>query len=598
MPIDRALAGGGGTPNFWDRIGTELTQHTAQDTVKITTGYTSLNNDLRLMADGNYWFGLGYDGFKFGYIAWSVSRPMSFTVWDTPHGGSLWTGSSQSMTFNIDGGLFVQAGGLTLYDNLSLYLNTAQTKSLKYNTATGNFTFNDDVMIGTNKNLWLDDTMTSGLAYNTFAGWTALWTTHPLFVTTEDGPSTNWLQIYAGKNTSTGSSAYINIYTKNASGVGNSGDISLWTGTASGGTSGNFVIKTGNAVNAGNIDIYTGTGSTTKGNINIYTQYGTDSELALQHFFKLDGRGYLKDYLILFDYPAVWEFVFQVDSNGLNIYSPGYNYFKMDVAGLTGYGDWRDGQYSQFGANVWIYGSYGLMFDTAADSWLRDSGTILELHDQNEIDLIAPSVWLMPDITGAGTYGLGISNTYVGLWNRWVVTGSEIAIDNNGVVTIKTDSNASNANGANINIHAGNGYAASNGNGGNVDIIYGQKDGSGTDGEFQVAHSGTGGGFWADLTSSGLWTSANQITLDETTGISLDAGVANLTFKDSFLSTAIPVSESGVTGLVGFIATSIVGALNEVVAYITAGVASGSFLSGDVVPKTVTVTNGIITNIV
>lgn len=65
--------------------------------------------------------------------------------------------------------------------------------------------------------------------------------------------------------------------------------------------------------------------------------------------------------------------------------------------------------------------------------------------------------------------------------------------------------------------------------------------------------------------ASNITVTGNTLTLSTaTSGNVVISSAGNLTFKDQNLSAAIPISQSGVTGLVGFTATSLVGALNEV----------------------------------
>lgn len=74
----------------------------------------------------------------------------------------------------------------------------------------------------------------------------------------------------------------------------------------------------------------------------------------------------------------------------------------------------------------------------------------------------------------------------------------------------------------------------------------------------------TGSDVALETTTSGnvSITSAGEITTSSTGNQALDSA-AELTLKDQHLSVGIPVSEAGETGLVGYTATSIVGALNE-----------------------------------
>lgn len=65
--------------------------------------------------------------------------------------------------------------------------------------------------------------------------------------------------------------------------------------------------------------------------------------------------------------------------------------------------------------------------------------------------------------------------------------------------------------------------------------------------------------------ASNITVTGNTLTLSTaTSGNVVITSAGNLTLKDQNLSAAIPLSQSGVTGLVGFTATSLVGALNEV----------------------------------
>lgn len=65
--------------------------------------------------------------------------------------------------------------------------------------------------------------------------------------------------------------------------------------------------------------------------------------------------------------------------------------------------------------------------------------------------------------------------------------------------------------------------------------------------------------------ASNITVTGNTLTLSTaTSGNVVIASAGNLTLKDQNLSAAIPLSQSGVTGLVGYTATSLIGALNEV----------------------------------
>jgi len=74
-----------------------------------------------------------------------------------------------------------------------------------------------------------------------------------------------------------------------------------------------------------------------------------------------------------------------------------------------------------------------------------------------------------------------------------------------------------------------------------------------------------GGAVNLDATSASNFTvTGNSLTLSTaTSGNVIIASAGLVTFKDQFLSSPLPLSQTGVTGLVGFTATSIVGALNE-----------------------------------
>lgn len=75
-----------------------------------------------------------------------------------------------------------------------------------------------------------------------------------------------------------------------------------------------------------------------------------------------------------------------------------------------------------------------------------------------------------------------------------------------------------------------------------------------------------GGAITLDATTSSNFTvTGNTLTLSTvTSGNVVLSSAGTLTLKDQNLTAGIPVSQSGVTGLVGYTATSIVGALNEV----------------------------------
>lgn len=81
---------------------------------------------------------------------------------------------------------------------------------------------------------------------------------------------------------------------------------------------------------------------------------------------------------------------------------------------------------------------------------------------------------------------------------------------------------------------------------------------NGADSIIDMDPFGDGGGF--KLISSDLGN--DYITVDASQNLLLDTS-ADLSFNDQYLSSAITISESGTTGLSGFTATSIVGALNE-----------------------------------
>lgn len=75
-----------------------------------------------------------------------------------------------------------------------------------------------------------------------------------------------------------------------------------------------------------------------------------------------------------------------------------------------------------------------------------------------------------------------------------------------------------------------------------------------------------GGAITLDATSaSNLSVTGNTLTLSTLTSGNISISSASaLTFKDQFLSSPIALSQTGTTGLVGYTATSIIGALNEV----------------------------------
>ncbi len=75
-----------------------------------------------------------------------------------------------------------------------------------------------------------------------------------------------------------------------------------------------------------------------------------------------------------------------------------------------------------------------------------------------------------------------------------------------------------------------------------------------------------GGAITLDATSaSNLSVTGNTLTLSTLTSGNIAISSASaLTFKDQFLSSPIALSQTGTTGLVGYTATSIIGALNEV----------------------------------
>jgi len=65
-------------------------------------------------------------------------------------------------------------------------------------------------------------------------------------------------------------------------------------------------------------------------------------------------------------------------------------------------------------------------------------------------------------------------------------------------------------------------------------------------------------------TNANIWVGgAGQVLLNNNNAYIQGDGSGSLTIKDANLSAAIPISEAGVSGLVGFTATSIIGALNE-----------------------------------
>lgn len=120
-----------------------------------------------------------------------------------------------------------------------------------------------------------------------------------------------------------------------------------------------------------------------------------------------------------------------------------------------------------------------------------------------------------------------------------------------------------------IELHSTNGYVE-------IDPSLTVKDGTN---DYDIGFSGSvcqiGTGTGTDITL----TSGGQYTVNTTGGISYNAGggssnfdivAGTITFDDQWLSAPIPVSESGTTGLVGYTATSIVGALNEAKSEISA----------------------------
>jgi len=72
--------------------------------------------------------------------------------------------------------------------------------------------------------------------------------------------------------------------------------------------------------------------------------------------------------------------------------------------------------------------------------------------------------------------------------------------------------------------------------------------------------------------------------------IEIASNNGNIEFEDQYLSAAIPLSETGTTGLMGFTATSIVGALNE--ARLTGGDTFDSCYNNDSGERTVTINDG------
>lgn len=361
---------------------------------------------------------------------------------------------------------------LYLLDTKKIYLNTAKTKYFYYDYGvTNSFKFNDDIMLGTNNAIWLDDSMLSGLSYNTFAGYAALWSQITLQVATNNKNSgtSGSLYFYTGTGTSTANSGSIYYYSGNANGnpAGITGQLQFQSGNAgtSSGSSGNITINTGTGYTTGTIDIHAGSPSGgTAGNVNIYTN--GQGYVDIQNAQAYDYRGYLLDNFNMETASPQWM---MWDSNYSN------NYLQIQNNGSYIYmhaenGSYPTAQYIQIDSNDLCLNNGKLYFGNSPSSTSnidRVTHTTLDINDANEVDIIAPSAWMM-DSYASATYGLGISNGWVGLWGG-VAAESAIVIHGSGVVD----------------------------------------------------------------------------------------------FQDVNLTNAIPISQSGTTGLVGFTATSIVGALNE-----------------------------------
>lgn len=419
------------------------------------------------------------------------------------------------------------------------------TNQFVYTTTSG-----DDVMVGDNSVVWLDTARLSGLSYSPYAGYGALFSESSFFVYTNNkipnSGSTGGLTMYTGNGSANTQSGQFMLYT-GTSGVTNTGFIQINTGNAGSlsgylsGTSGTIEMYTGRGFNSGSINIHTGQATSspavgTVGNINLYTSntFNNSGYVNIQNSLRFKNSGYLiDDFYIQKNSPAItfintgsgsgntelrdtnsqFQIISTSGASPKNIYiaTSGYNTIEMNTTGQSGFGDWRDGQYTKLTANEWLY-DRGLIFTADWNTWINKDGSYnrFVINDPNETDIIAPQVWLMPDLTNQ-YYGIGIQSGWVGAWGG-PEGSSAFWLNSSGGIEIETGSDATQTQGPDISITAADGFSGSaqrggniiiqagmggstNGTGGNLELYYGTADGIGQDGYFLI-YPTTGNNWW------------------------------------------------------------------------------------------------------
>ena len=357
----------------------------------------------------------------------------------------------------------------------------------------------DDIVMKDNNILYLDTAELQGFGYSSFAGYAGMWGPKDVIFASDSksgAGTTGYYKMYSGNQTGTGASkgksGTIQIYSgssKNDSGTNDSGYIDLNTGAASAGGSGRITIASGAGVNSGPIDIHTGTGSGTNGNIDIYNN-GAGGQVSLQHAFTLDYMGnIITDLEFLKNNPRIY----MENTNGA--YSGNYSQIidypdRLNIHAENG--SYPDNKYIDFEqSDVLINNSKLYFHDTASldapDIEFKSGGILVSANTFQAYN-------------AGGLYGVAVDNGWTGFWGDVGNEGnSEISIGADGIINLLTEAAGSAVNAADIVITAGNGLGGSGGNGGDVNLTYGLGDGAGNSGAFSVnPSSGSGGWMYTD----------------------------------------------------------------------------------------------------
>ncbi len=241
-------------------------------------------------------------------------------------------------------------------------------------------------------------------------------------------------------------------------------------------------------------------------------------------------------------------------SNGDLYFAPeGTHSLVIDISGNTGTLDGfkinNGGDYLRFINSGTDY----LSISGVVRTFIVDASGVMSLDGQT-VNLNGSSSCTFGDDVGSIRISSNGDLSTTGLVLCAISSSDEMSLSTTAATAIGDDTSGITIETGMIDI------ASSTGDTGSIEITAGDNDsGTGDGGSITLQSGETAGGTAGSIN---LY-SPGFVSANGTSGISLDTK-SDMTFKDGYLSSSISLSESGTTGLSGYLSTSIVGALNEV----------------------------------